>query len=106
MNIRTSDRLCIARPHAGDVATFPQAQEAGGLSGPPLFDLSTRTLHDMYRLTAGKVPIIGCGGVSTGEDAYKKIRAGLSPRTLENNPTCFILDAGPRIILSRSYITI
>ena len=61
---------------AGEAATFPQAQEAGGLSGPPLFELSTRTLHDMYRLTGGKVPIVGCGGVSTGEDAYKKIRAG------------------------------
>ena len=60
----------------GGAATFPQSQEAGGLSGPPLFDLSTRALHDMYRLTEGKVPIIGCGGVSTGEDAYKKIRAG------------------------------
>ena len=58
------------------MATYPQAQEAGGLSGPPLFDLSTRALHDMYRLTGGKVPIIGCGGVSSGEDAYKKIRAG------------------------------
>jgi dihydroorotate dehydrogenase len=30
----------------------------------------------MYRLTGGKLPLIGCGGVSTGEDAYKKIRAG------------------------------
>ena len=59
------------------MATYPQAQEAGGLSGPPLFDLSTRALHDMYRLTGGKVPIIGCGGVSSGEDAYKKIRAGV-----------------------------
>lgn len=30
----------------------------------------------MYRLTQGKIPIIGCGGISSGEDAYKKIRAG------------------------------
>lgn len=30
----------------------------------------------MYRLTKGKLPIIGCGGVSSGEDAYRKIRAG------------------------------
>ena len=68
----------LLEPHddAGDVATYPQSQEVGGLSGPPLFDQSTRVLHDMYRLTGGKIPIVGCGGVSTGEDAYKKIRAG------------------------------
>lgn len=35
-----------------------------------------QVLHDMYHLTNGKIPIIGCGGVSSGEDAYKKIRAG------------------------------
>lgn len=60
----------------GDVTKYPEAQETGGLSGPPLFELSTRVLSDMYRLTGGKIPIIGCGGVSSGEDAYKKIRAG------------------------------
>lgn len=66
----------IQRP--GEVALYPEAQEAGGLSGPPLFELSTQVLSDMYQLTGGKVPIIGCGGVSSGEDAYQKIRAGAS----------------------------
>lgn len=50
--------------------------QAGGLSGKPVFELSTETLADMYRLTKGKLPLIGCGGVSSGEDAYRKIRAG------------------------------
>uniref|UniRef100_A0A915M3N5 Dihydroorotate dehydrogenase (quinone), mitochondrial n=1 Tax=Meloidogyne javanica TaxID=6303 RepID=A0A915M3N5_MELJA len=50
----------------------------GGLSGPPLRELSTRCVAKMYRLTDGKIPIIGCGGVSTGADAYEKIRAGAS----------------------------
>lgn len=50
--------------------------QIGGLSGKPLLDLSTAALADMYRLTKGKLPIIGCGGVSSGEDAYRKIRAG------------------------------
>ena len=50
--------------------------QAGGLSGKPLFELSTQVLSDMYRLTKGQMPIIGCGGVSSGEDAYRKIRAG------------------------------
>ena len=53
------------------------ALQVGGLSGKPLFDLSTAALSDMYRLTKGKLPIIGCGGVSSGEDAYRKIRAGV-----------------------------
>ncbi|RAI43257.1 quinone-dependent dihydroorotate dehydrogenase [Rhodoplanes roseus] len=50
----------------------------GGLSGRPLMGLATECLRSMYRHTGGKVPIIGCGGVSSGEDAYAKIRAGAS----------------------------
>ena len=50
--------------------------QIGGLSGPPLFDMSTEVLRDMYRLTKGKLPIIGVGGISSGADAYAKIRAG------------------------------
>ncbi len=51
--------------------------QIGGLSGPPLFEMSTEVLRDMYRLTKGKLPIIGVGGVSSGADAYAKIRAGV-----------------------------
>ena len=50
--------------------------QIGGLSGPPLFEMSTEVLRDMYRLTRGKLPIIGVGGVSSGADVYAKIRAG------------------------------
>ncbi|CAO2044222.1 unnamed protein product [Urochloa humidicola] len=64
----------VSRPPPTD--THPLAQETGGLSGKPLFDLSTNMLREMYTLTRGKVPLIGCGGVSSGEDAYKKIRSG------------------------------
>ncbi|KAI3511332.1 hypothetical protein L1887_18483 [Cichorium endivia] len=52
------------------------SEEVGGLSGKPLFNLSNDILKNMYILTKGKIPLIGCGGVSSGEDAYKKIRAG------------------------------
>ncbi|KHN80432.1 Dihydroorotate dehydrogenase (quinone), mitochondrial [Toxocara canis] len=52
--------------------------EVGGLSGKPLRELSVQCVHDMYRLTSGKVPIIGCGGISSGADAYAAIRAGAS----------------------------
>jgi len=54
------------------------AHEPGGLSGKPLFALSTLLIADMHGLTGGKLPIIGVGGVASGEDAYKKIRAGAS----------------------------
>ena len=52
------------------------ACEAGGLSGSPLLAPSTRVLGDMYKLTAGKIPLIGVGGIASGADAYAKIRAG------------------------------
>ena len=55
-----------------------QKGETGGLSGAPLFDLSTRVVSEFYRLTDGKLPIIGVGGVSSGAEAYVKIRAGAS----------------------------
>jgi dihydroorotate dehydrogenase len=50
----------------------------GGLSGRPLFELSTACLAAMYRFTEGRIPIIGCGGVASGADAYLKILAGAS----------------------------
>ena len=52
--------------------------EAGGLSGAPLLEPSTRCLAALYRLTKGRIPLIGCGGVASGADAYAKIRAGAS----------------------------
>ncbi|HEY3580427.1 MAG TPA: quinone-dependent dihydroorotate dehydrogenase [Pyrinomonadaceae bacterium] len=48
----------------------------GGLSGAPLKQRSTRMIADLYRLTEGKVPIIGVGGIFTAEDAWEKIAAG------------------------------
>jgi dihydroorotate dehydrogenase len=52
------------------------AKEAGGLSGVPLFDLSTRQLARFYSLTKGKIPLIGVGGISNAEQAWSKICAG------------------------------
>ncbi|MFQ5765512.1 MAG: dihydroorotate dehydrogenase (quinone), partial [Rhodospirillales bacterium] len=65
----------IARPaELKDV----RAGEAGGLSGRPLFEPSTRVLADLYRLTEGRIAMIGVGGVASGADAYAKVRAGAS----------------------------
>ena len=55
-----------------------QAAEAGGLSGAPLFELSTRALKVARTASGGKLTLIGAGGVSNGAQAYAKIRAGAS----------------------------
>ena len=52
--------------------------EAGGLSGAPLFAPSTELLRAVARQTAGRLTLIGTGGVASGADAYAKIRAGAS----------------------------
>jgi dihydroorotate dehydrogenase len=54
------------------------AGEAGGLSGAPLFRRSTEQLGRLHRLTGGRLPLIGVGGIASGADAYAKIRAGAS----------------------------
>ena len=71
-----------------DTLKSENKKEKGGLSGKPVKELSTECIRDMwswvarvtrrYKLTNGKVPIIGVGGISSGEDAYEKIKAGAS----------------------------
>ncbi|XP_015223413.2 dihydroorotate dehydrogenase (quinone), mitochondrial [Lepisosteus oculatus] len=74
------DGLIVTNTTVSRPATLqdPQREETGGLSGTPLREMSTQMVSEMYRLTAGKVPIIGVGGVSSGQDALDKIRAGAS----------------------------
>jgi dihydroorotate dehydrogenase len=52
--------------------------EPGGLSGRPLRTRATSFIRHIYKLTRGKLAIIGVGGIFTAEDAYEKIRAGAS----------------------------
>jgi dihydroorotate dehydrogenase len=54
------------------------AKETGGLSGRPLFARATRMLAQIYNLSAGKLPLIGVGGIDSGETALAKIEAGAS----------------------------
>ncbi|TPE52158.1 quinone-dependent dihydroorotate dehydrogenase [Amaricoccus solimangrovi] len=61
-----------------DGLSDPRKAEAGGLSGRPLFARSTRILAKAYRLTGGRLPLIGVGGIASAEDAYAKFRAGAS----------------------------
>ena len=66
----------ISRPPA--LARHPHAAEVGGLSGAPLTALSTEVVRRVAARSAGRVPVIGVGGVLGAEDAYAKIRAGAS----------------------------
>ncbi|WCJ62758.1 quinone-dependent dihydroorotate dehydrogenase [Agrobacterium tumefaciens] len=54
----------------------PHKGEAGGLSGKPLFELSTTVLAKMRRRVGANLPLIGVGGVSSAETALEKVRAG------------------------------
>lgn len=62
----------LSRDGLGDI----RRQEAGGLSGMPLFDPSTRILARLYQLTQGTIPLIGVGGITSSGDCWQKIRAG------------------------------
>jgi dihydroorotate dehydrogenase len=62
----------------GGVERHPRAAEAGGLSGAPLEAAATAVVRRCYARAAGRVPIVGCGGVLSGADAYRKVRAGAS----------------------------
>ena len=64
----------LSRPES---LTSPDRGETGGLSGAPLFELSTRVLKT-FRQAAPALPLIGVGGIGSGADAYAKIRAGAS----------------------------
>jgi dihydroorotate dehydrogenase len=69
----TTSRSNLLTP-AANVSAFGN----GGLSGAPLRNRSTEVIAELYRLTKGKLPIIGVGGIFTAEDAWEKIRAGAS----------------------------
>ena len=64
--------------HSKQIRNSWKILEKGGLSGPPLMAPSTKVLADFYRLTEGKVPLIGVGGIASGKDAYEKILNGAS----------------------------
>ena len=60
------------------VAGHRHANEAGGLSGKPVFEKSTAVLRGMAERLDGKLPLIGVGGIFSGSDAAAKIEAGAS----------------------------
>lgn len=66
--------------HTGLVADEEELSEvgAGGVSGVPIFERMLATVRTVYQTTSGTIPIIGCGGIFSANDAYRCIRAGAS----------------------------
>ena len=81
----------------------PNARQAGGLSGAPLKPLAQQMLLTAARAAAGKLTLIGVGGIATGEDALARIRAGASLVQLYSE----FAFAGPALIprLKRQLLT-
>lgn len=78
---RAIDGMIVSNTTIARPATLKDksvAQEAGGLSGKPLFRSSTIILAKTFQRVGGAFPLIGVGGISSGEDAVAKIAAGAS----------------------------
>jgi dihydroorotate dehydrogenase len=60
------------------VEGLPHAQEAGGLSGAPVTARSTQVVRQLAQVLAGRIPIIGVGGIMSAADAAAKFQAGAS----------------------------
>jgi dihydroorotate dehydrogenase len=64
----------ITRPAA--LQETAVAKEAGGLSGRPLLSLANRMLAETFVRVEGVFPLVGAGGIDSGQSALAKIRAG------------------------------
>jgi dihydroorotate dehydrogenase len=60
------------------IAGLRHAEETGGLSGKPVFEKSTAVLRGMAKRLAGRIPLVGVGGIVAGSDAAAKLDAGAS----------------------------
>lgn len=76
------------------VEHLPHGQEAGGLSGAPLKAASNRILAAFSAALGGEIPLIGVGGIMSGEDARAKIAAGASLVQLYTG----LIYRGPRLV--------
>lgn len=66
----------VTRPASPTPRTQRVYAESGGLSGRPLAARSTEVIRHLHRQSRGALPIIGVGGIFTGDDAWEKITAG------------------------------
>ena len=75
---------------------FWKISEEGGLSGPPLKELSNKIIKKTYKLTKGKIILIGVGGISNGRDAFEKISCGCSLLQLYTS----LVYKGPNVVVN------
>lgn len=84
-DLRDNLEVCLAQNIDGVILTNTTLDKSvlgetnppeGGLSGSPLFEKSLKFVSEAYKVLQGKIPIIGVGGISSGEDAWKMILAG------------------------------
>ena len=76
---RKVDGMIVSNTTIGRPASLSEqtkAKEQGGLSGRPLFTLSTRMLAETYVRTESAFPLVGVGGIDSGQSAVAKIKAG------------------------------
>lgn len=78
------------------VAHLPHGTETGGLSGKPLAAQATNVVAQLVRALSGAVPIIGVGGIMSGEDAAARMAAGASLIQLYTG----LVYAGPALVVS------
>ena len=78
------------------VRDFWKISEEGGLSGPPLKELSNKIIRKTYKLTKGKIILIGVGGISNGRDAFEKISCGCSLLQLYTS----LVYKGPNVVVN------
>ena len=84
--VETIVEACVARELAGIIVSnttlsrpplaSPHRNETGGLSGAPLAGLSMKILREFAEAAAGRLALVGVGGISSGAEAYARIRAG------------------------------
>ena len=78
------------------VRDFWKISEDGGLSGPPLRELSNKIIRKTYKLTKGKIVLIGVGGITNGRDAFEKISCGCSLLQLYTS----LVFKGPNVVVN------
>ena len=78
------------------VRDFWKISEDGGLSGPPLRELSNEIIRKTYKLTKGKIVLIGVGGITSGRDAFEKISCGCSLIQLYTS----LVFKGPNVVVN------
>ena len=66
----------ISRPAPNNTSSRKFFAEQGGLSGKPLHEKSIQMIGDLYDSIGGKVPIVGCGGIGSGDSAWNAITYG------------------------------